>query len=71
MGYYLPSLNYMKEYYPWLEKYPFLLPAAWIIRGVKGVSSTEARNRAKLIDNNQTFQVTKNIYQQLNLNFTK
>jgi hypothetical protein len=61
----------MQEYYPWLNKHSFLLPVAWIIRGAKGMSSSEARNRAKMLDDNQTFQVTKNIYQQLNLNFTK
>jgi hypothetical protein len=71
IGYYFPSLNYMQEYYPWLNKHSFLLPVAWIIRGAKGMSSSEARNRAKMLDDNQTFQVTKNIYQQLNLNFTK
>jgi hypothetical protein len=70
-GYYFPSLNYMQEYYPWLKNYSFLLPVAWIIRGVKGISSAEARNRAKMIDDSKMFQVTKNIYQQLNLNFTK
>jgi hypothetical protein len=70
-GYYFPTLTYMQEYYPWLRKYKFLLPVAWCIRGVKGISSSEARNRAKMIDDSEMFQVTKNIYRQLNLNFSK
>jgi hypothetical protein len=71
IGYYFPTYTYMKEYYPWLNDYKLLLPVAWIIRGVKGVSSSEARNRAKMIDDSEIFEVTKSIYQQLNLNFTK
>lgn len=30
-----PPLNYMKGQSPWLKKYPFLLPAAWIGRMIK------------------------------------
>lgn len=30
-----PSLKYMKGQSPWLKNYPFLLPAAWIVRIVK------------------------------------
>lgn len=27
-----PGIAYMKTHFSWLEKYPFLLPAAWVIR---------------------------------------
>lgn len=32
-----PSLKVMKEEYSYLEKLPFLLPAAWIVRGFRSV----------------------------------
>lgn len=39
-----PAFSYMKRHYPYLEKYPFLLPAAWvqrIFRYLKETGKTE------------------------------
>lgn len=35
-----PDRNYMERMYPWLKKYPFLLPAAWTARIGKYVKET-------------------------------
>lgn len=70
-GFYFPSLNYMKEYYPWLNKFPALLPAAWFVRGIHGIASKKSRDRAKLLEHGPKYEITKKIYQELNLNFTK
>lgn len=32
-----PNLKNMQSMYPWLKKWPFLLPYSWILRGVKSV----------------------------------
>lgn len=69
--YYFPPLFYMSEYYPWLEKFPFLLPIAWIIRGFRGVfmkKGIKKREMLEVIDGDKakTYQV---IYSRMKLKF--
>lgn len=70
-GYYFPTYNYMKEYYPWLKKCPLLLPVAWFVRGVHGLTSKESRERRKMIEDEQQYRMIGNIYRTLNLDFKK
>lgn len=71
LRYYFPAMDYMKEYYPWVEKNKVLLPVAWMIRGINGISRKDARERMHMLDDNEKFDITKEIYQRLNLNFSK
>lgn len=41
-----PGISYMKKGFPWLEKYPWLLLAAWIIRIVRYMKSS-SREKGK------------------------
>lgn len=71
--YYFPPLTYMKEYYGWISKYPFLLPAGWMVRAVHGTLHKEGLERKKLIMS--VVQLRKNnitdIYKTLHLDFKK
>ena len=69
--YYFPPLFYMAEYYPWLEKFPFLLPVAWCIRAFRGVfmkKGTQKREMLNVIDGDKA-KTYQNIYKQMNLKF--
>ena len=44
-----PSYTNMKELYPWLEKRPYLLPAGWVMRALRGLRDREAVERAKKV----------------------
>ena len=66
-----PSYEYMKEDYTWLEHRGYLLPVAWIIRGVRGVTNKEARERFSALDNRQTANQYKEMYRELHLDFHK
>lgn len=71
--FYFPSINFMKEKYPWLEKTPFLLPVGWVIRGVTGISRKEAREHRENLENSDKEKVEKmlDIYHKLNLEFRR
>ena len=71
--FYFPSISFMKEKYHWLEKAPFLLPTAWVIRGVTGIFNKEARDHRNNLLNSDDEQVKKmlNIYHRLNLEFRR
>lgn len=73
LHYYFPSINFMKEKYPWLAKAPFLLPVAWIIRGVTGVSQKQSRDHRIQLESSDKERINRmlNIYHRLNLNFRK
>ncbi len=73
MRFYFPSINFMVEKYPWLSKCPYLLPTAWVIRGVTGLASKDARNHKKSIDcsDKQKIENMLEIYHRLNLNFRR
>lgn len=69
--YYFPPLFYMAEYYPWLEKFPFLLPVAWCIRACRGIfmkEGTQKREMLKVIDGDKA-KTYQNIYKRMKLKF--
>lgn len=69
--YYFPPLYYMVEYYPWLEKKPFLLPAAWMIRGIRGFFMDKGVKKRHMIReiNTEKIETLRKIYQEMNLHF--
>ncbi|MBQ6786255.1 MAG: nucleotidyltransferase family protein [Lachnospiraceae bacterium] len=69
--YYFPALEYMKEYYPWLEKNSWLLPVAWVCRGIHGISNKESLERTKVLGDDKRYQIMTAIYNELNLDFAK
>lgn len=69
--YYFPALEYMKEYYPWLEKNSWLLPVAWVCRGIHGISNKESLERTKVLGDDKRYQIMTTIYNELNLDFAK
>lgn len=71
--FYFPSINFMEEKYPWLKKCPYLLPVAWAVRGITGLSKEEARSHKEKIHNTDKAQMKKmlNIYHRLNLEFRR
>ncbi len=72
MNYYFPPLSYMKENYKWLEKMPFLLPAAWCIRAVHGIANGAADRNAGLNNvNEENRKDIVEIYKKVGLNFKK
>ncbi|WP_029233680.1 nucleotidyltransferase domain-containing protein [Butyrivibrio sp. VCB2006] len=73
LHYYFPSMKFMVEKYKWLEKAPFLLPLAWIIRGVSGVCNKKSRDHRKQIENadDEKVKVMLDMYHRLNLNFRR
>lgn len=71
MWYCFPPLYYMTEYYPWLEKHPYLLGWAWVVRGVRGVfqkKGVQKRQMLGAIDNDR-IKVYQNIYHKMQLRF--
>lgn len=73
MWYYFPGIDYMKEHYPWLEKYSWLLPVAWIIRGINGMLNKGKREKKQQVFSMEQRQAEtiQNIYRSLQLNFRK
>ena len=71
LSFLFPTYEYMKEDYKWLEHKGYLLPVAWIIRGVKGMTNKEARKRFNVLDDRQVVNQYKEIYRELHLDFHK
>ena len=71
LSYYFPSAEYMKEFYPWLEGKKALLPAAWLCRGVRGITHKDSVERAKALKDKKKYDTMMNIYQEMNLKFVK
>lgn len=71
--YYFPSINFMREKYPILNKYPFLLPGAWVYRGICAFASKESREHRKEVEgvNKEEMESMLEIYHKLNLNFRR
>ena len=71
--YYFPGIDYMKEHYPWLEKNSWLLPVAWVIRGVNGMFNKGKREKKRQVFSLEQEQAERmqNIYRSLQLNFRK
>ncbi len=73
LHYYFPSISFMAEKYSWLKKAPFLLPLAWVIRGVSGACNKNSRihaSRFKEADKEERERMLE-IYCKLDLNFRK
>ncbi len=69
--YYFPPLFYMAEYYPWLEKFPFLLPVAWVIRAFRGIfmkKGIQKREMLNVIDGDKA-KTYQTIYKRMKLKF--
>jgi len=69
--YYFPPLFYMSEYYPWLEKFPFLLPVAWGIRAFRGIfmkKGVQKREMLSVIDGEKA-KTYQTIYSRMKLKF--
>ena len=61
----------MAEYYPWLEKFPVLLPVAWGIRAFRGVfmkKGVQKREMLNVIDGEKA-KTYQDIYRQMKLKF--
>ncbi|MBP3817727.1 MAG: nucleotidyltransferase family protein [Butyrivibrio sp.] len=73
LHYYFPSIKFMREKYKWLKRYPFLLPIAWVIRGVSGFSNKQSRDHAQNFENSGDAKIKEmlDIYHRLNLDFRK
>lgn len=69
--YFFPPLYYMSEYYPYLEKKPWLLPWAWLVRGVCGIFEHKGSFKRKMIDHidKEQIQTLKTIYEEMELRF--
>ena len=70
--YYFPRMEYMREMYPYLRKYPFLLPVMWGVRAVHGLK-TGAFKRNEALTKESTEHIEKMlwIYRTLKLDFKK
>lgn len=69
--YYFPPLFYMSEYYPWLEKFPFLLPVAWGIRAFRGVFMKKGVKKREMINviDGEKAKTYQTIYGRMKLKF--
>lgn len=69
--YFFPPLYYMAEYYPYLENKPWLLPWAWLVRGVCGVFGHKGSFKRKMIEHidKEQIQTLKTIYEEMELRF--
>lgn len=69
--YYFPPYSYISDEYTWLKKMPFLLPVAWVIRGVTGLIKHKGEDKLQLINTIDPEQIKKmhRIYSELHLDF--
>ncbi len=73
LWYYFPPEYYMKDFYPWVEKKPFLLPVAWFIRFFGGIFKHKGTRKREFLKNveNENIIVMQNIYKKMGLKFQK
>lgn len=69
--YWFPPLHYMSEQYPYLEERPWLLPWAWIARGINGVVYSKGSYKRDMIKHISKEQINnmQKVYLALNLKF--
>ncbi len=69
--YLFPPLDYMSKYYTWLEKHPYLLPWAWIVRGVGGIFKKKGTQKRQMISGieQEQIKIYQNIYHEMQLRF--
>lgn len=71
LWYYFPPISYMSEYYPVLEKHPYLYPVVWLVRvwrGIFGKKGVHKREMLREIDRDQ-IKIYQQIYQAMDLHF--
>ncbi len=63
----------MEEKYPWLKKAPFLLPVAWVIRMVSGLSHKESKQHMEKITetNDEKTASMLEIYHKMGLKYRR
>ena len=71
--YLFPNKAHMCENYPWVEKYPYFIFVAWIVRIVSALFNKDVKKREKkLREMDQEEIKTKfEIYKKMNLNYQK
>ena len=71
LWYAFPPAHYMAEYYPYLEEKPWLLPWAWLVRGVGGLFFHKGKYKRRMIQQIDAVQIRKlqNIYEKMDLHF--
>ncbi len=70
--YYFPKISYMKEFYPWLDKRPYLIGWAWILRACHGLFNGGLKRRDMLIGSDaEKRKNVQEIYNKLNLHFKR
>ena len=71
--YLFPPYDYMVEYYPFLQKHKYMLPAMWMVRGFNGVFLHRGRKKVDMLKNidNESIERITNIYRNMNLRFRK
>lgn len=69
--YWFPPYRYMVAYYPWLEKTKLLLPAAWGLRAVRGITCGRGKQKRRMLRQIEEEQipVRQDIYRRLQLRF--
>lgn len=69
--YFFPPLYYMSEYYPYLVHKPWLLPWAWLVRGVEGIVKHKGKQKRRMIEEIDMESVSKlkKIYKAVDLKF--
>lgn len=73
--YWFPPLSYMRKYYPWLGERTvtgrLLLPLAWGIRALRGISCGRGREKRRLLQRIEPGEISvyQNIYRRLELHF--
>ena len=69
--YIFPPLSYMAEDYPCLEKYPFLLPVTWFVRGVGGILGKRGMKKRQMLKTIEEEQIKtyQSIYQRMDMHF--
>jgi len=69
--FWFPPISYMEKRYTWLKKRPYLLLAAWMIRGFKGLVLKTGEDKQDMIKDIsvEEIHVYKKIYEKMDLNF--
>lgn len=69
--YFFPPLSYMAEDYHYLDEKPWLLPWAWLVRGVNGILHKKGVYKREMIQTIEKDDIKrlKNIYEEMNLTF--
>lgn len=71
--YFFPPVYYMTEYYPWLENRKWLLPIAWLVRGINGLLGHKGKNKRALLKHVEVDEINtiQKIYKEMQLEFHK